>query len=367
MRGNNKKRLICFHVFNDYSGSPKVLRLLLHGMAKKGVRIDLYTSRGGVLDELENEDNIRIHHFHYMFCKNPVKTIIYYATNQLALFFVSFRYLFDSDSIFYINTIVPVLPAIAGKIIGKRVVYHYHENARFKGVHYRLRAWIMEKIADSIICVSHFQASFLKSSEKVSVVSNALPEDFISRLKPHSGEAFKGRTILMLSSLKDYKGVIEFIRLSEMMPEYKFQLVVNDNEENIEDYLRKNRIKPGGNVRIFPKQEDVVPFYNNCGVLLNLTDRNKAVETFGMTVLEALSCGLPAIVPTVGGIAELIDDGFNGYKIDVANLEAIRSRIEAMFCEEQLYMSLSLNAIKSSSRYASGEMVDRIAEIIGLE
>ena len=30
-------RIICFHLFNDYSGSPKVLKMALEGLLKKGL------------------------------------------------------------------------------------------------------------------------------------------------------------------------------------------------------------------------------------------------------------------------------------------------------------------------------------------
>ena len=47
-------KLACFHLFNDYSGSPKVLKSVLKGVAGHGgCEIDLMTSRGGVLDELK--------------------------------------------------------------------------------------------------------------------------------------------------------------------------------------------------------------------------------------------------------------------------------------------------------------------------
>lgn len=45
-------RVICFHLFNDYSGSPKVLKMILEGLLKKGCQVDLVSSTGGVLDEL---------------------------------------------------------------------------------------------------------------------------------------------------------------------------------------------------------------------------------------------------------------------------------------------------------------------------
>ena len=50
------KRIICFHLYNDFSGSPIVLRMVLEGLLRKGFKVDLVTSNGGVLDELVGMD-----------------------------------------------------------------------------------------------------------------------------------------------------------------------------------------------------------------------------------------------------------------------------------------------------------------------
>ena len=71
------------------------------------------------------------------------------------------------------------------------------------------------------------------------------------------------------------------------------------------------------NLQIISRQNDVTPFYNEASIVLNLSDKQRFVETFGLTALEAMSAGLPVIVPTEGGIAEMVEDGANGYKIDV--------------------------------------------------
>lgn len=231
------KHIVCFHLFNDYSGSPKVLKMVLEGMLKKGYRVDLVSSKGGVLDELLHYKNLKKHSYRYKFSNNPVVTMLRYASVQLYTFFLSFRWLFCKDVVFYINTLLPVGPALAGRLMGKRVVYHYHENAFVKGAFYKVLAAMMERLAHRIICVSEYQASFLKFKEKVTVVPNALPEAFVQRLKPDPEAAFERKTVLMLSSLKDYKGTREFIQLSQRLPEYKFVLVINDTQENIDKYL----------------------------------------------------------------------------------------------------------------------------------
>ena len=49
------KKIVCFHLLNDYSGSPKVLNLILKGLSMKGYEIALVTSRNtGILDELSS-------------------------------------------------------------------------------------------------------------------------------------------------------------------------------------------------------------------------------------------------------------------------------------------------------------------------
>lgn len=232
------KHIICFHLFNDYSGSPKVLKTVLNGLLEKGYRIDLVSSQGGVLDGLSHPGLRRKFTYRYCFSNNSAVTMFRYMAIQVYTFFVSFRYLFDKNVVFYINTILPIGPALAGCLMSKKVIYHYHENAFVKGRFYRLLAWGMQKLADEIICVSAYQASFLKRKKRVKIIPNALPSEFVAQLHPNPSKAFDRKTVLMLSSLKEYKGTREFIRLAADLPQFKFVLVINDTRENINEYLR---------------------------------------------------------------------------------------------------------------------------------
>ena len=61
-------------------------------------------------------------------------------------------------------------------------------------------------------------------------------------------------------------------------------------------------------------------FYNEAYIVLNMSDKTCFIDTFGMTALEAMSAGLPVIVPTEGGIAEMVTNGMDGFKIDSKEL-----------------------------------------------
>ena len=358
------KHIICFHLFNDYSGSPKVLKIVLEGLLKKGYQIDLITSTGGALDELLYYKNLSKYSYPYRFSNNPIVTMLRYCMVQLYTFILTFRWLFYKDVAFYINTLLPVGPALAGRIMGKRVVYHYHENAFEKGTFYKVLATIMQKLAHEIICVSEYQASFLQQKKCVITIPNALPQNFVNRLTPNFKTAFERKTILMLGSLKLYKSPLEFIELAKRLPQFVFVLVISDTKENIDIFIEKYKINVYKNLTIYPRQNDVVPFYNQASLVLNLSDKKQVVETFGLTALEAMSAGLPVIVPTEGGIAEMVVDGENGYKIDVQNLNQIAECIKTILSDETLYMKLAQNALAYSKRFSEAKMVNSIEMIL---
>lgn len=358
------KNIVCFHLFNDYSGSPQVLRTVIEGLLEKGYHIDLVTSRGGVLDELAGKEGLRMRQYDYKFARNVAVRAMRYVWVQLMVFFIALGYMFKKDTVIYINTILPVGAALGGRLACKKVVYHYHENAHAKSTAYRILAKIMQLIASDIICVSQYQRSFLRRKTRVHITPNALKKEFTDKLVPDSERAFENQRVLMLGSLKAYKGTDEFIALARSMNKFRFELVINDSQENIDNYMKKKNIIQPKNLTIHPRQEDVTPFYNRASLVLNLSNRKQFIETFGLTALEAMTAGLPVIVPTVGGIAEMVTDGENGFRIDSQDCEKIEQHIEKILRNKFFFVNLSNKALDKSRLYDAGHMVNNIANIL---
>ncbi len=359
------KHIICFHLFNDYSGSPKVLQNILQSLLDEGYDVDLITSKGGILDSLiSSKGQLKRTTYHYpKFSTYALEAVIRYSTYQIYTFCIAWRYLFKKDTVFYINTILPIGPAITGRLMTKKVIYHYHENAFVKSTFYRLLCRGMCALASNIICVSQYQRSFLKRQKGVYIIPNALPTNFTSQLTPNIKRAFERKNILMLASLKTYKGILEFIQLSQRLPQYGFTLVISDTQAEIDSFIKKQSIVPGSNLLIVPRQNDVTPFYNHASLVLNLSNKKKIIETFGLTALEAMAAGLPIIVPTQGGIAEMVDDNVNGYKIDVQELDKIANTIVQVFSDESLYCQLATNALKHSKSFNNANIIEQIISV----
>ncbi len=118
------------------------------------------------------------------------------------------------------------------------------------------------------------------------------------------------------------------------------------------------------NLDIHPRTDEVATYYNAASVVVNLSDKRQFIETFGMTALEAMTDGLPTVVPTEGGIAEAVEDGKNGYKIDVSELGKIEQCIDRMLTDKKHYDRLSANALVQSKKYEMDAMIDSIIKLL---
>lgn len=334
------KHYVFYHLLNDYSGSPKALVGVIERILGEGHQVDLYTSDGGALDTIVHP-RLRRHLISYKFTGRTAVTAFRYLKAQTVSFFTALRYAFSMDTSIYVNTILPLGAILGARVARRPLTIHYHENPETKNRIYRFLTRIGLPMAQKVVCVSKYQAALLPEGLSVEIEPNTLPAEFLASLQPDPVEAFSRKNILMLSSLKIYKGVREFLSLARLLPRYKFTLVVSAGEDSIQKWLKAQGIKPAPNVMIHPRQSDVAPFYNSASVVLNLSNPRLFVESCGLTALEARACKLPVIVPTKGAIAEFIEEGLNGYHIDCHDFNGLTRRIEELLTDRDLYMRLA--------------------------
>lgn len=352
-------KVVFAHLLNDYSGSPLILSSIIKAVREEGYEVDLFTSgdNEGFLSNLD----VNYYYFPYQFFNNKYIRLVVFMMSQMILFFKLFwRYRNQKDVVFYINTLLPFGMGLAGKILGKRVVYHVHETSMKPLAFKKLLKTLAEKTATTAIYVSNdlMQKEALPNVEG-KVVYNGLSNDFLAKAKDEKPEKIDNEfRVLMLCSLKDYKGVPEFVELAKRLPQYKFELVINATNEAIKEYF--GQVPDYLNLTIFPVQSNVHPFYQRADLVLNLSHPETWVETFGMTILEAMHYGIPCIVPPVGGPIELIDNGIQGFQIDQRNISKVKEKIELIATNKALYTSLSENAVLKSKQFSIINMTNGV-------
>lgn len=339
-------RIVVFHLYNDYSGSPKVLRQVLQEMLLDAHEVHLFTSKDseGFLSGLHG---VAYHFFPYRFFASTFMRLFTFAKSQFVLFFKLLFFLQKNDVV-YINTVLPFGAALAGKIRGCKVIYHIHETS--------IRPLLLKKMlfafvrfcATELVYVSKFLAQQDALPLPKTIIYNALDHEFISQASHYRSHATHHKSVLMICSLKRYKGVDVFVQLAQRHPEYPFSLVVNASQEDIALYFKGQKLPE--NLSVFPTQTNTHPFYQKAGIIVNLSDPDVWVETFGLTILEGMTYGLPAIVPPVGGVTELVDNHENGFRIHPNELHSLSTAIQNLLTKPSLYTTFSDKAwVKSQS------------------
>ena len=69
-------------------------------------------------------------------------------------------------------------------------------------------------------------------------------------------------------------------------------------------------------------------------------------ESFGVAVVEAMSCGIPVVATNVDGFREVVDDGKTGFIVEKNNIEEIANNLEKLLRNEELRHEFGKNGRK---------------------
>lgn len=345
MKKNSK--ILFFQPNNNYSGSCRVLLTTIQDSYKDCDYKVVTMGRDGFLSQLSPE--------RVVFLKYPLffGKIVHgpsYLLHCIKLFFVALLWGFSYRH-FYINTIMPFPAALAGRLIGCKITYHIHEKFINPDIRERTAAWVMTHIKAKRIYVSRYlKESYNDNRLNSEVRYNKLSRDFINDIEIVPIEKRKRNTLILVSAIASRKkGVDLYYKLAEICPEYRFLLVTGTPVEETMHFL-DNKIL--SNLFIYQGGENVSSYLKQSDLLINLSNPQLFKETFGMTILEGMAYGLPTIVPNAGGPIELVEDGVNGYKVDVTDVYGIKYLIDKildknnykLFCENTLMVFRRMNA-----------------------
>lgn len=354
-------KIYACHLLNDYSGSPKVLSQLINGWAKKNIDIVIVTCKNKT-GFLSNIDNVNYTYFWYKWSANPLIRLTTFSISQILLFF-KLVFILKKNDIVYVNTILPFGAALAGKLKGNKIIYHIHETSMKP----QILKWFLFKIvkitANDIIYVSHYLSQQEKiENKKIHILYNAMDTSFLAKAQMFKKDKITYKNVLMICSLKTYKGVNEFIKLASINLDLNFKLVLNSSQDEIESFFKTTAVPP--NVQLFHSQSNTHPFYEWAEIVTNLSKPNEWIETFGLTILEAMAYQLPVIIPPVGGITELVKDGENGFLADSRNIELLSNKLNEILKNKTLYNKMQNEALLKIKNFNEEEFITKSLSIL---
>lgn len=229
--------------------------------------------------------------------------------------------------------------------------FRFYRKSIVKKLFLRYLHWVLRHAKLIFILDENSRRDYLPYNRNLVKVKNsiALPEDYES-FDPEK-RSFRGR-LLFVGRLSKDKGLAGILKAAAQMEVEGITLtVVGDGEEG--EYFRTfadEKIRFTGAVA--PSR--VASYMQNADVLV----MNSDFEGVPMTILEALSHGLPVISTDVGGIAETVDFGKDAVRTDGTPESIIRAVREIKDHYADFAAAAHEHARQYDYRTVNGEVFD---------
>lgn len=190
--------------------------------------------------------------------------------------------------------------------------------------------------------------SFLQQVPRV-IIPNGVDTD---KFRPRSTSREKKCSVLGVAAKWDSRKNFEFfIGLANLLPDIKITVVGSTT-------LRQRKIAPK-NITIIDRISDryaLSEIYSSVDIFINPSME----ETFGMTTIEAMACGVPVIVNNSTAMAEIVT-AETGFAVNIDSLDEVQNAIKCIMRKLEAYrLSCRNHAVKN---YSMVQMTDNYLDV----
>lgn len=165
--------------------------------------------------------------------------------------------------------------------------------------------------------------------------------------------------ITFIGTLGKHKGVHTLITAFKEINNDNIKLHIigkgNDEEEFKELAKDDDRIIFHG----FVDNKDILKYYELTNILVI---PSICYDNSPLVIYESFSTGTPVIGSDIGGIPELIEDGYNGLLFEPNNADSLKEKLVKIINDKELLKSLEDNAFNSLASDSMENMINQIFE-----
>ena len=169
-----------------------------------------------------------------------------------------------------------------------------------------------------------------------------------SRYEPEFRElAAGGRKVLMhISNFRPVKRVKDIVgiyaRVTREIP--SILVMVGDGPDRVVAEQEARDLGVSDSVFFLGKLESVAPLLASADLFLLPTNK----ESFGLSALEALACGVPVIGARAGGLPEVVRHGETGFLCEPADVEGMARASVALLRDDERWQAASALAARDA-------------------
>ena len=254
------------------------------------------------------------------------------------------------------------------KLLHRKTIYHIHGGGFYKFFLQSsvITKWMISHFinnADCVICLSKswyeiYRTNF--SPRRLEILPNFVTRRF------EEITISEGKTIfLFLGKIMKAKGVYDLLDIVEEIKDnhgHDFELWIGGNGEieKMKDIIASkgiySQVRFLGWVNNSEKEEVlkkadvyVLPSY---------------AEGLPLSILEAMSFGMPVISTTVGGIPELVEQNVSGYLFEAGDKHALKTAVRSFLKDKSLIYKMGIQSKKIiADRYCSEVVINKLNSI----
>jgi N-acetyl-alpha-D-glucosaminyl L-malate synthase BshA len=166
------------------------------------------------------------------------------------------------------------------------------------------------------------------------------------------------RVLMHISNFRPVKRVRDivqiFARVNEELP--SVLVMVGDGPDRVVAEAEAQRLGVQDDVQFLGKIDAVAPLLAGADLFLLPSDR----ESFGLSALEALACGVPVIGTEAGGLPEVVRHGETGVLCQVGDIEGMAGAAVRILRDDTRWREMStLAATDARERFSLDDIVAR--------
>lgn len=206
--------------------------------------------------------------------------------------------------------------------------------------------------SDGVTAVSRFLKEKTLTNysieKEISVIPNFVDTDVFKKASINDCAFRKhiapnGEKILVhTSNFRPIKRVTDAIRIFNIVQKEvpSKLLLVGDGPDRSECERLSRELNLTDSVKFLGKQDGLVEILSSSDVFLIPSQS----ESFGLAALEAMSCGLPVVSSSVGGLPELVKHNESGFIAEIGDVERMAKYTLDLLTNDKKYEMFSQNA-----------------------